>query len=61
MEDSAIYFTVNGLNYPQLLEWLEKYVGRAGVDYDWISIRLATRGVRVYDARKRTLTRLVWG
>jgi hypothetical protein len=60
-EDNYVFFDIDVSNYQQVFDWLSHNIGCAGKDYDWIQIRLKTRGIRVYDPKKLTLVRLRWG
>ena len=60
-EDNYVFFDIDVSNYQQVCDWLSRNVGHAGKDYDWIQIRMKTRGIRVYDPKKLTLVRLRWG
>lgn len=59
-EDDFVSLTINSSNYAEISGWLHLHVGRAGRDFEWVWDVKKTRGVRIFDSKKRTLTMLRW-
>ena len=60
LEEEFVSLTVDASNYKEISSWLHLYVGRAGRDFEWVWDVKKTRGVRIFDGKKRTLTMLRW-